>query len=311
MLKLVAFCLYLITLILPFICVLVSVAFYTLLERKVLGYVMIRKGPNKVGYAGIMQPFSDAGKLFNKEYVKPGFSNLIPFVVCPGVILFTSMLLWFLYPYKYSSLVLTCGVLQFLIVSGVHVYGVMVAGWSSNSKYSLLGAVRGVAQSVSYEVPMTFVLLTVSYCLLSLWLSEVKDAQEGIFSMLSIGLLSSGVWLTCMLAETNRAPFDFVEGESELVSGFNVEYSSGGFAMIFMAEYAAMLFNSIFFVVLFLGGSEMLMSVSAMVWVLFFVWIRGTVPRIRYDQLMGLCWKVLLMVVLVMISLGLMLSCLL
>nr|YP_006576246.1 NADH dehydrogenase subunit 1 [Perna viridis]AFK75948.1 NADH dehydrogenase subunit 1 [Perna viridis]UJM44260.1 NADH dehydrogenase subunit 1 [Perna viridis] len=300
MMKLFLFLLYFVSLILPFVCVLVSVAFYTLVERKVLGYIMIRKGPNKVGYSGIMQPFSDAGKLFSKEYVMPGFANVVPFVLCPAVILFTSMMLWFLYPYSYVSMVFTCGIVQFLVTSGIHVYGVMVAGWSSNSKYSLLGAVRGVAQSISYEVPMTFVVLMVAFCIGSLWLQEVKMGQENMFSILTMSLLSSGVWVTCMLAETNRAPFDFVEGESELVSGFNVEYSSGGFAMIFMAEYGAMLFNSIFFITIFLGGNELLMSVSTMVWVLFFVWIRGTVPRIRYDQLMGLCWKVLLSVVLSM-----------
>nr|UVH65893.1 NADH dehydrogenase subunit 1 [Perna perna] len=300
--------LYFVSIILPFVCVLVSVAFYTLLERKVLGYIMIRKGPNKAGYAGIMQPFSDAGKLFNKEYVKPGYANLLPFLLCPAIILVTSLLLWLLYPYDFTSVMLTCGLMQFLVTSGMHVYGVMVAGWSSNSKYSLLGAVRGVAQSISYEVPMTFVILIVAYSLSSLWIQEVKNVQEGIFSMAFMGLLSSGVWLTCMLAETNRAPFDFVEGESELVSGFNVEYSSGGFAMIFMAEYGAMLFNSVFFVTLFLGGGELLVSVSTMIWVLFFIWIRGTVPRIRYDQLMGLCWKVLLSVMLSMSALILVVS---
>lgn len=195
-----------------------------------------------------------------------------------------------LYPYSYVEAVFVCGLIQFLAVSGLRVYGVILAGWSSNSKYSLLGSVRAIAQRISYEVPMTFTILSVIFTLKSFWCEEVKGFQAGgLFMFVFMGLASSCVWLICILAETNRAPFDFVEGESELVSGFNVEYGGGGFAIIFMAEYRAILFNSLFFVVLFLGGPDFFLGVLAIVVVLFFVWVRGTVPRIRYDKLMKLC----------------------
>nr|URW97670.1 NADH dehydrogenase subunit 1 [Vignadula atrata] len=291
--------------ILPFICVLVAVAFFTLVERKILSYIMIRKGPNKVGIMGLMQPFSDAGKLFCKEWVKPTHAAMVAFIICPGLILMTSLMFWFLFPYDYVEMKYVCGLLQFLVISAFSVYGVMLAGWASNSKYALLGAVRGVAQSISYEVPMTFILISVIISMVSLNLQEVKMKSEFFFFFFFISMMSWSIWLMCMLAETNRAPYDFVEGESELVSGFNVEYSSGGFAMIFMAEYSAMLFNSLLFVILFFGGSSVMMSVLSMVLVLFFIWVRGSLPRMRYDKLMTLCWSfLLLMSMFVCLALG-------
>nr|UJM44201.1 NADH dehydrogenase subunit 1 [Arcuatula senhousia] len=287
-----------VVLILPFVCVLVSVAFYTLLERKVLGYIMSRKGPNKVGFMGVIQPFSDAAKLFTKEMVMPGFSNNMVFVLCPGLILLNGLSLWLLYPFSYTEVVFVCGLIQFLVVSSTSVYGVMLAGWSSNSKYALLGSVRAVAQSVSYEVPLTFVMIIICCLLGSMLCQEVKEVQDGFFSSIFLFGLGGMIWLVCMLAESNRAPFDFVEGESELVSGFNVEYSSGGFAMVFMAEYAAMLFNSLFFTVLFVGGSGVVVMLGMTLVVVGYVWVRGSFPRMRYDKMMKLCWRYLTVLVL-------------
>nr|YP_003934519.1 NADH dehydrogenase subunit 1 [Arcuatula senhousia]ACY00232.1 NADH dehydrogenase subunit 1 [Arcuatula senhousia] len=280
-------------LIFPFLCVLIAVAFYTLLERKVLGYIMNRKGPNKVAFMGMVQPFSDAAKLFNKESITPGFSNNFVFVLCPSLILFNSLALWVLYPFNYSEMMFICGLIQFLVVSSMSAYGVMLAGWSSNSKYALLGSVRAVAQSVSYEVPLTLVMISVCCSLGSMWCQEVKEIQDGLFSLGFLLDMEGMIWLICMLAESNRAPFDFVEGESELVSGFNVEYSSGGFAMVFMAEYASMLFNSLFFCVLFIGGSGAMLMLATTLVALGYVWVRGSFPRMRYDKMMNLCWRYL------------------
>lgn len=168
-----------------------------------------------------------------------------------------------------------------------------------------MGAVRSIAQRISYEIPLTFCISRIVYCLNRFWLSELKDFQESAFSTFFPFFGLRLVWICCILAETNRAPFDFVEGESELVSGFNVEYRRGGFAIIFIAEYAAMIFNRIFFVLLFVGGSEMILGIRAMILVVFFVWIRGTLPRMRYDFLIIFCWKVLLVVVMVTMRMGL------
>nr|YP_009681517.1 NADH dehydrogenase subunit 1 [Modiolus nipponicus]QDO71920.1 NADH dehydrogenase subunit 1 [Modiolus nipponicus] len=250
--------------ILPSVCALVAVAWYTLFERKVLGYIMNRKGPNKVGMLGLIQPLADGVKLFSKEFVLPTFSNILPFMICPVITFFIALMFWLLYPFSSAEAVFSCGLLYYLANSGVNVYGVLVAGWSSNSKYALLGSMRGVAQSVSYEVSMALTLLGGAYLLGVMNFQSMKLWQSSpafVVSLVVIPLLS--VWLITMLAETNRAPFDFVEGESELVSGFNVEYSSVGFALIYMAEYANMLFNSLFTCVLFLGVSDLAMSVEA------------------------------------------------
>nr|YP_009681523.1 NADH dehydrogenase subunit 1 [Septifer bilocularis]QDO71942.1 NADH dehydrogenase subunit 1 [Septifer bilocularis] len=282
-------------LILPLVCALLAVAFYTLLERKLLGYIMLRKGPNKVGFMGILQPFSDAGKLFCKEVVVPRYANFIPFILCPTFVLGISLTLWVMYPFKNSELIFVCGLVQFLVISSMSVYGTMVAGWSSNSKYALLGAVRSVAQSISYEVPMSFIILCFIYGSSSFMLQEIGMFQHVIMFFFPF-FPCCVLWVICILAETNRAPFDFVEGESELVSGFNVEYSGGAFAMIYMAEYSSMLFNSVISSVLFFGSNEIFMSIMCMFFVVGFVWVRGTMPRMRYDKLMKLCWTVILCV---------------
>nr|QHD47925.1 NADH dehydrogenase subunit 1 [Suwallia bimaculata] len=274
------------------ICVLVGVAFLTLLERKVLGYIQIRKGPNKVGFAGIPQPFSDAIKLFTKEQTYPVLSNYLPYYFSPVFSLFLSLLVWLVMPYLSGMYAFNLGLLFFLCCTSLGVYTVMIAGWSSNSNYALLGGLRGVAQTISYEVSLalillSFVFLVEGYCLIDF----IKYQEYVWFMVLAFPLGLS--WLASCLAETNRTPFDFAEGESELVSGFNVEYSSGGFALIFLAEYASILFMSMLFSAIFLGCDiymwTFFIKLSFISFV--FVWVRGTLPRFRYDKLMYLAWK--------------------
>nr|YP_010384962.1 NADH dehydrogenase subunit 1 [Pinnotheres excussus]UPL64959.1 NADH dehydrogenase subunit 1 [Pinnotheres excussus] len=274
------------------ICVLVGVAFVTLLERKVLGYIQIRKGPNKVGYQGILQPFSDAVKLFTKEQVVPTLSNFMVYYLCPVFSLFISLLVWSVMPYELGLLSFNMSILFFLCCLSMGVYSTMVAGWSSNCKYSLLGSLRSVAQVISYEVSLALILLSFIVLVGGLGL-ELFNKYQGYYWFIIMSFPLSLVWFSSCLAETNRTPFDFSEGESELVSGFNTEYGAGGFALIFMAEYASILFMSVLFVILFLGGnmhafSLYLKSVSV---AFVFIWVRGTLPRFRYDKLMYLAWK--------------------
>uniref|UniRef100_A0AB39U377 NADH-ubiquinone oxidoreductase chain 1 n=1 Tax=Anomala vitalisi TaxID=3240851 RepID=A0AB39U377_9SCAR len=274
------------------VCVLVGVAFLTLMERKVLGYIQIRKGPNKVGFMGIPQPFSDAIKLFTKEQTYPLMSNFLIYFMSPVFNLFLSLLLWMCMPFLTFLFNFNLGILYFLCCSSLSVYTVMIAGWSSNSNYALLGGIRAVAQTISYEVSLSLILLSFLFLILSLNILDFMKFQNLIwFVFLCLPL--SMMWLASSLAETNRTPFDFAEGESELVSGFNVEYSSGGFALIFLAEYSSILFMSMLCVMLFLGGNVlsfgfyMKLVFMSFVW----VWVRGTLPRYRYDKLMYLCWK--------------------
>nr|YP_009509643.1 NADH dehydrogenase subunit 1 [Curtonida isos]AUN45060.1 NADH dehydrogenase subunit 1 [Curtonida isos] len=274
------------------VCVLVSVAFVTLLERKVLGYIQIRKGPNKVGYAGILQPFADAVKLFSKEQTYPFVSNFLPYYLSPVFSLFIALLVWVVVPYESGLVNFNMSVLFFLCCLSLGVYTTMSAGWSSNCKYSLLGSLRAVAQTISYEVSLALVLLSFVFLIGGFNLELFSLYQSKVwFVWMSVPL--SLVWLASCLAETNRTPFDFAEGESELVSGFNTEYSSGGFALIFMAEYASILFMSMLFSLLFLGGQVCsILFYFKLVFISFvFIWVRGTLPRLRYDKLMYLAWK--------------------
>nr|YP_010952393.1 NADH dehydrogenase subunit 1 [Pseudabris przewalskyi]WMQ52487.1 NADH dehydrogenase subunit 1 [Pseudabris przewalskyi] len=274
------------------VCVLIGVAFLTLLERKVLGYIQIRKGPNKVGFMGLLQPFSDAIKLFTKEQTFPYMANFNIYYLSPAVNLLISLLLWMCMPFLSVYLNFNLSVLFFLSVSSVSVYTLMLAGWSSNSSYSLLGSLRSVAQTISYEVSLALILMSFLYLVLSMSLLDFMSVQKLtwlIFLMFPLCLM----WVISGLAETNRTPFDFAEGESELVSGFNIEYSSGGFALIFLAEYSSILFMSMICILMFLGGNLysftffLKLSFVAFLW----VWVRGTLPRFRYDKLMYLAWK--------------------
>uniref|UniRef100_A0AAU6QF16 NADH-ubiquinone oxidoreductase chain 1 n=1 Tax=Gatzara jubilaea TaxID=3114391 RepID=A0AAU6QF16_9NEOP len=274
------------------ITVLIGVAFLTLMERKVLGYIQIRKGPNKVGFCGVPQPFCDAIKLFTKEQTYPIMSNYLSYYLSPVVSLFLSLLIWMVFPYLTNLYNFNLGLLFFLCCTSMGVYTVMIAGWSSNSNYALLGGLRAVAQTISYEVSMALLLLSLVFMIGSFNLFDFSFYQNYmwfIFLFLPISL----AWITSMLAETNRTPFDFAEGESELVSGFNVEYSSGGFALIFLAEYASILFMSMLYSVIFLGANVFsIMFFMKLVFISFlFIWVRGTLPRYRYDKLMYLAWK--------------------
>nr|AGW80448.1 NADH dehydrogenase subunit 1 [Prosopocoilus astacoides blanchardi] len=274
------------------ICVLIGVAFLTLLERKVLGYIQLRKGPNKVGFIGIPQPFSDAIKLFSKEQTYPVMSNFYLYYFCPVFNLFLSLLVWMCIPFFGMFMGFSLGALYFLCCASLGVYTVMLAGWSSNSNYSMLGSLRAVAQTISYEVSLALTLLSFLILIMSLNFSDLKIYQAGgwfIFLCLPLCM----IWFVSSLAETNRTPFDFAEGESELVSGFNVEYSGGGFALIFLAEYSSILFMSLLCCLLFLGANYVvpvffvLLGFMSFLW----VWVRGTLPRFRYDKLMYLAWK--------------------
>nr|AND96667.1 NADH deshydrogenase subunit 1 [Eurysternus hamaticollis] len=274
------------------ICVLVGVAFLTLLERKVLGYIQIRKGPNKVGYLGILQPFSDAIKLFTKEQTFPYMSNFVIYYISPIFSLFLSLLLWLCIPYMSILFNFNFGFLFLLCCSSLGVYTVMISGWSSNSNYAMLGGLRAVAQTISYEVSLFLILLSFLFMISSLNILDFMYYQEYLWFLFLFFPLCLMLFVS-LLAETNRTPFDFAEGESELVSGFNVEYSSGGFALIFLAEYSSILFMSFICSILFLGSN--LFSFMFFLKVLFmaflWVWVRGTLPRYRYDKLMYLCWK--------------------
>nr|QNG56391.1 NADH dehydrogenase subunit 1 [Macrohyliota sp. 1 MJ-2020] len=274
------------------ICVLVGVAFLTLMERKVLGYIQIRKGPNKLGFNGLIQPFSDAIKLFTKEQIYPIMSNYYLFYFCPILNLFLSLLLWMCMPFFSLNLNFNFSFLFFLCISSLSVYSVMMAGWSSNSNYAMLGGLRSVAQTISYEVSMFMILISFLILIFSINLLDLLKYQEYIWFLFFMFPLCF-MWFISSLAETNRTPFDFAEGESELVSGFNVEYSSGGFAMIFLSEYSSILFMSMICGLLFLGGdlNSWMFFIKLVFMSFLWIWVRGTLPRFRYDKLMYLSWK--------------------
>nr|YP_009654926.1 NADH dehydrogenase subunit 1 [Menida violacea]QCI09903.1 NADH dehydrogenase subunit 1 [Menida violacea]QEL51217.1 NADH dehydrogenase subunit 1 [Menida violacea] len=275
--------------------VLICVSFVTLLERKVLGYIQLRKGPNKLGLLGLLQPFSDGLKLFFKEQTYPYKSNYMIYYLSPMFLLVMSFLMWSLFPFFINVCNFNYGILFFMICTGMGVYGVMLSGWSSNSNYALLGSLRSVAQVISYEVSMIMIMLCLVIFVFSYNLLDFMYYQQmGWFMFMSLPLFFC--WMSSCLAETNRSPFDFAEGESELVSGFNVEYSSGGFAFIFLSEYMNIIFMSLMTSVIFLGCDLMSLwfYIKIMFIVFWFIWVRGVLPRFRYDKLMYLTWKLFL-----------------
>nr|YP_009499392.1 NADH dehydrogenase subunit 1 [Comparmustilia sphingiformis]AWT58397.1 NADH dehydrogenase subunit 1 [Comparmustilia sphingiformis] len=272
--------------------VLIGVAFLTLLERKVLGYIQIRKGPNKVGILGILQPFSDAIKLFTKEQIYPSFSNYLIYYFSPVVSFILSLFIWVLIPYFFNLVTFNLGILFFFCCTSLGVYSVMIAGWSSNSNYSMLGGLRAVAQTISYEVSLALIFMSSILLIMDFNLMNFLYYQKLIWFLFLMFPLCL-CWLSSMLAETNRTPFDFAEGESELVSGFNIEYSSGGFALIFLAEYSSILFMSFLYVIVYLGGYDLSFFFYLKLTLIsfIFIWVRGTLPRYRYDKLMYLARK--------------------
>nr|AKS04191.1 NADH dehydrogenase subunit 1 [Parasagitta elegans] len=270
------------------ILIMVGVAFFTLLERKVLGYIHLRKGPNKPGSAGVFVPFADAIKLFTKELNYPNLSNKFLFICVSVLIMCVPMLLWYVMPLYSMSSELKLMMIFVIAVSSVGVYGTLGAGWSSNSKYSMMGSVRAVAQTISYEVSMTVVIL------LSVYYFYYDMSMYKQLSCVSWNWVAFLLFSVSVLAEANRSPFDFAEGESELVSGFNTEYSSVLFVIVFLAEYMSILFMSALCSMLFLSASYSEMICGLMFVGFFYVWARGTLPRFRYDQLMYVAWKVFL-----------------
>lgn len=274
------------------VCVLVRVAFLTLLERKVLGYIQIRKGPNKVGIIGIPQPFCDAIKLFTKEQTYPLISNYISYYFSPIFSLFLSLICWLCIPFFIKLFSFNLGILFFLCITSLRVYTIMIAGWSSNSNYALLGSLRSVAQTISYEVSLALILLSFIFLIGDYNFINFFHYQKYLwFIVLLFPIIL--VWISISLAEINRTPFDFAEGESELVSGFNIEYRSGGFALIFLAEYSSILFIRMLFVLIFLGGDlfSFIFYIKLTFLSFFIIWVRGSLPRFRYDKLIYLAWK--------------------
>ena len=288
---------------------LVAVAYLTLMERKVLAAMSLRMGPNVVGPFGLLQPLADAGKLIFKETIIPSGANKFLFLAAPCITFILAMIAWAVIPVADGWVIsnLNVGVLYLFAISSLGVYGIIIAGWSSNSRYAFLGALRSSAQMVSYEVSMGLVIITVLLCVGSLNLSAIVNAQKTVWFAIPLFPMFI-VFVISALAETNRHPFDLPEAEAELVAGYQVEYSSMAFALFFLGEYANMILMSGMTTILFLGGWLPPMDIAPFNWIpgviwfclkifvlLFvFIWVRATVPRYRYDQLMRLGWKVFL-----------------
>lgn len=286
--------------------VLIAVAFFTVAERKIMGAIQRRRGPNVVGFMGLLQALADGLKLFVKETTLPSNSNLIVFIIAPMLAFVLSLISWAVIPFsnKLVAADINLGILYLFAISSLNVYGILLAGWSSNSKYAYLGALRSAAQMISYEISIGFIVLTTVLCAGSFNLSSIVLAQSKTYFIIPLFPMFIMFYIS-MLAETNRHPFDLPEAEAELVSGYNVEYSAMTFALFFLAEYSNMLLMSSFAAILFLGGwlpvfnifplyllpGSFWFSLKISLGVVFFIVTRATLPRYRYDQLMQLGWK--------------------
>nr|YP_010535396.1 NADH dehydrogenase subunit 1 [Amblyomma mixtum]UYB77957.1 NADH dehydrogenase subunit 1 [Amblyomma mixtum] len=271
---------------------LLSIAFFTLLERKIMGYCQTRKGPNKTGFQGLFQPFSDAIKLLSNEMNSMYYLNIILYFISPIMSIFMMLMLWMIFYYKSNLLNLNLSLIFFLCISSMSSYCILFGGWSSNSKYSLIGAYRGFAQIISYEVSMAMILISFSLLVESYSINKFLLIQENLSIFISFPIISV-IWLIVLLAETNRTPFDLAEGESELVSGFNIEYGSWLFAIIFMSEYGMIILVSVITNYMFFGFCYMNNLISLFLMIMFIV-IRSTYVRYRYDNLMMMAWKTIL-----------------
>ena len=285
---------------------LISVAYFTIAERKIMGIIQRRKGPNVIGFLGLLQPLADGLKLFTKETILPSNSNIVVFLFAPILTFILSLIGWSVIPFSEEILLadLHVGFLYLVAISSLNVYGIIMAGWSSNSKYPFLGALRSAAQMISYEVSIGFIIVNVCVCVGSFNLSNIVLAQNKVWFVVPLFPMFVMFYVS-MLAETNRHPFDLPEAEAELVSGYNVEYSAMTFALFFLGEYANMLLMSAFSSILFLGGwlpilnilpfnlfpGGFWLSLKISVGVVFFILTRATLPRYRYDQLMQIGWK--------------------
>ncbi len=292
-----------------------AVAYLTLAERKVIGWMQIRIGPNRVGYFGLLQPLADGLKLLMKEIIVPSGANKFLFIVAPILTLMPALAVWAVVPFNAELVVanVNAGLLYVLAMASLGVYGIIIAGWASNSKYAFLGSLRSAAQIVSYEIAMGFALVTVLMAAQSLNLGDIVRGQQGTHGFLNwyfIPLFPMFVvYFISGVAETNRAPFDVAEVESEIVAGFHVEYSGMAFALFFLGEYANMILVSFLTSIMFLGGwlsplpflpdGILWMFIKVAVVLFLFLWFRATFPRYRYDQLMRLGWKVFIPVSLI------------
>nr|AYN73501.1 NADH dehydrogenase subunit 1 [Lophoceros camurus] len=279
--------------------ILIAVAFLTLVERKILSYMQARKGPNVVGPFGLLQPVADGVKLFIKEPIRPSTASPLLFIMTPMLALLLAITIWIPLPLPFSLTDLNLGLLFLLAMSSLAVYSILWSGWASNSKYALIGALRAVAQTISYEVTLAIILLSMIMLSGNYTLSTLSTTQEPLYLIFSSWPLAM-MWYISTLAETNRAPFDLTEGESELVSGFNVEYAAGPFALFFLAEYANIMLMNTLTAILFLNPSSLnppselfplVLAAKALLLSSGFLWIRASYPRFRYDQLMHLLWK--------------------
>nr|QXU60359.1 NADH dehydrogenase subunit 1 [Talegalla fuscirostris] len=279
--------------------ILIAVAFLTLVERKVLSYMQARKGPNIVGPFGLLQPIADGVKLFIKEPIRPSTSSPFLFIMTPILALLLALTIWIPLPLPFSLADLNLGLLFLLAMSSLAVYSVLWSGWASNSKYALIGALRAVAQTISYEVTLAIILLSVVVLSGNYTLSTLATTQEPLYLIFSSWPLAM-MWYISTLAETNRAPFDLTEGESELVSGFNVEYAAGPFTLLFLAEHANIMLMNTLTAILFLNPSSLnlpqelfpiMLAAKVLLLSSGFLWVRASYPRFRYDQLMHLLWK--------------------